>query len=91
MVATFETRLLIDYLKQNRPHIFPDRVVSSRTINDPGKAGPKPKTGASSYSFNLPVLYAGAENESRPPTITKRYTVLDEFEPSTFANLFVVS
>jgi hypothetical protein len=83
--------LLIDHLKQTRAHIFPDRIVSSRTISDTIRSKDKPKTIAPSFHFNLPVLFTSGDPDQKPKMITKRYSVVDELDPSTFANLFVVN
>lgn len=70
--------------------MFPDRVVSSRTISDSTKSRDKPKVPPTQYTFNLPIVFITTENEEKPKTITKRYVVEDELEPSTFANLYIV-
>lgn len=85
-----DTRPLIDHLKQSKPYLFPDRVVSSRTISDTSKSKDRLKQQSTHFNFNLPIFYAPTEGDGNPKLINNRYQIEDELEPSTFANLYIV-
>lgn len=65
--------------------------MSNRAISETSKSREKSKIPPTQYTFNLPIVYITTDHDDKPKTITKRYVIEDEFEPSTFANLFVVS
>lgn len=90
LVGNFEARFLIDFLKQNRTYVFPDKVVSSRTISNEGKPKDKNVVYPINAQFSLPVLITHTEIDKTLSIIANRYRVDDQMEPSTFADLLIV-
>jgi len=90
LVGNFEARFLMDYLKQNRNYVFPDKIVSSRTISNAEKPRDKSQSFANNVQFNLPVIITHAEIDPNMQVIANRYRVDDQLEPSTFADLLIV-